>query len=216
MGLFSRLLTRRAKNKAMYKAAKQHAKSEVREGTKLALRQQKLLTKERKLLEKQHHKNLKAKQKHNERMAKATYKQLKAGSFNAQTVRRYTGAARLLAPLLLPLAYRGITWAREQLVKQEASRHGVSADKLAQYSGLGAPLKARIEQLRETVNNAPLPSGFQRDIDSRLDKLIAATNNADSMGTTQRNRIHQAISEDLETVTGDVHRKLEEDRYPHQ
>lgn len=209
MGIFSKIRKARARTKAEIKAAKQRAKTEVKEEKKLALRQAKLLAKEKKTMEKSHLKNLRAKQKHEKRMAKQTYKQLKAGSFNKKNVKRYTGAARLLVPVVLPLIYRGVTWGREQLLKRKAHSFGVSSGDLAKFTGFGAPVKARIEAVRTSLEDSPLPAGLKRDISTRLDTLFAAADNADHMDTDQRDRIHRSITDDLDSVTGQIHSRLE-------
>ncbi|MBN9645327.1 DUF6474 family protein [Corynebacterium mendelii] len=211
MGIFSTIRSSRARTKAQVKAAKQRAKTEVKEEKKLALRRSRLLAKEKKNMEKSQLKNLKAKQKHEKRMAKQTYKQLKAGSFNAKNVKRYTGAARLLAPVVLPLIYRAVTWSREQLLKKKARNFGVSSSDLARFTGFGAPIKARIEAVRRSLDDAPLPAGLKKDITNRLDTLFTAADNAEHMDNDQRQRIHHSINSDLDHVTGQIHSRLDKD-----
>ncbi|MDO5076693.1 DUF6474 family protein [Corynebacterium sp.] len=209
MGIFEAIRKSRARTKAEIKAAKVKAKEEVRQHAKLTARKEKLLAAQEKALLRAERKGLKAKRKHERAMAQTTLAQMKAGRFNKATIMRYSAAARVLVPILLPLAYRAITFGREQLLSMKAQRLGVTAHELAQYSGHGAPLKARIAGIRKSVENSKLPSGFVHDVNERLDQLDSAVDNSEYMTAEQRRRVHRSTSNDLDLLLQEVQQKIE-------
>ncbi|MBI9001166.1 DUF6474 family protein [Corynebacterium sp. CCM 9185] len=209
MGIFEAIRKNRAKTKAEIKAAQARAKSEVKETAKLNHRRSKLLAKQEKSLLKAEKKGLKAKRRHEKKMAKNQLAQIKQGRFNAQSVRRYTAAARMVVPLALPLIYRGVTLAREQLEKQQARRNGVTTEQLARYSGHGAPLKARIDGIRDNLDSAPVASGFRIDAKERLDELVSAVNNAEYLAPQQRRRSHSTVARELDNLAAQIQERLQ-------
>lgn len=208
MGLFEGIRKRRAKTKAEIKAAKAQARAEVKESAKLDLRRAKLLAQQERELLKVEKKGLKAKRKHEKKMADKTLAQLKEGTFNKKTVSRYAGALRMIIPLALPLAYRAMTWLRETLLNQKAARYGLSAHELARFSGHGAQLKARIEKIRESTQTSHLAHGLSVDMRDRLDKLDTAVDNAEYLSPQQRRRAHRSINDDLDLIAGEIQTKL--------
>ena len=208
MGIFEAIRKGRAKTKAEIQAAKVRARSEAKAEAKLQLRQEKLLHNFEKDLLKQEQKGLKAKRKHERKMAENTLAQLKAGHLNAGTFKRYAGFARVALPVMLPLIYRAVTAGREQLVDARARKIGVSADELARFSGHGADLKARIDGVSRTLDGGHLPTGFVRDVRDRLAELQTATDNAEFMTPEQRRRAHATISRDIDGVTQEIQERL--------
>lgn len=208
MGLMKSLHKRRVQAAAEIKAAKKRASKEVRNRYRSAERREWLLARQEKQLIKAEKKGLKAKRKHDEKMAKNQLEQLRAGKFNKDNVKRWAGAARLLTPLLIPVAYRAITAGREKLDERRARRLGVSAQELAQFTGHGAALQARIHGVRKAVSKAALPSGFRQDAEHRLDELSNAVDNAEYMTPEQRRRAHSAISADVDALAAEIHQRL--------
>lgn len=208
MGVFEAIRKSRAKTKAEVQAAKVRARHEAREAAKLELQREKLLNKFERNLLKEERKGLKAKRKHERQMAEATLEQLRAGRLNAGTFKRYAGLARVALPLLLPLVYRAVTAGREQVVEARARRLGVSADELAQFSGHGADLKARIRGIERTLSDQHLPAGVARDVRDRLKELATAADNAEFMTPEQRRRAHNSISRDINAVAREVQDRL--------
>lgn len=209
MGIFEAIRKSRARTKAEIKAAKVKAKEEVRLNAKTQLHQAKLLAAQEKALLKAEHRGLKAKRKHERAMAETTLAQMRAGRFNKATILRYSAAARVLVPVLIPLAYRAITFGREQLLSFKAQRLGVTTHELAQYSGHGAPFKARISGARKLLEETKLPSGFVRDVNERLDQLDSAIDNSEYMTAEQRRRVHRSTSKDLDLLLQEVHQKIQ-------
>ncbi|APT93445.1 hypothetical protein CPHO_11700 [Corynebacterium phocae] len=208
MGLLKTLRKSRSLAKADAKAAKTRAKAEVKAHSAHKARQQKLLAKYERDLLKTEEKGLKARRKHEHKLAKRELDKIKEGHFNAKTIKRYAGAARLAAPLLLPLLYRGITAAREVFEARRAERAGVSKERLAFFSGEGAPLKARVDGIRESLEKLDVPTGFKRDIRERLDEIDAAIDNAEFMEPEQRRRAHSSISGEITNVSMEIHQKV--------
>lgn len=208
MGIFEAIRKSRARTRAEVQAAKVRARHEAKEEAKLQLKRERLLNKYEKGLLKEEKKGLKAKRRHEEKIAENTLQQLRAGRLNADTFKRYSGLARVALPVTLPLLYRAITSGREQFVDAKARRVGVSADQLARFSGHGADLKARIDGVRENLNDRQLPTGFVQDVKERLDELATATDNAEFMTPEQRRRAHNTISRDIDAVTIEIQDRL--------
>lgn len=208
MGILKKIRKSRTAAKAEIKAAKVRARQEVKEGAALQLKREKLLSKAEKNLLKEEKKGLKAKRKHDRKMAENTLEQMKQGRVNSKNMARWTGVARLALPMLIPVFYRAITSAREQLVSAKASRVGVSPEQLAQYSGHGAELKARIHGVRQTVEQGNHPTGFTLDVKDRLDTLTTAVDNAEFMTSDQRRRAHSSISNDLGSITQEIQDRI--------
>ena len=190
------------------KAAKTRAKAEVKAADKAKHRQQKLLAKQEKALIKSEEKGLKKRRQHEYKMAKKELERIKQGRFNKDNVKRYAGALRTAAPLLLPLIYRGITAAQREVEKKRAQKAGVSAEQLASFSGHGAPLKARTAGIRNSLKDAQLPAGFKRDVKERLNELDSAIDNAEYMTDQQRQRAHRSISGEIDSLNDEIQAKL--------
>lgn len=208
MGIISGIRKRRNKARREIKVAQARAVAEVKESAKVLNRRQKLLAAQEKELLKAEKKGLKEKRKHELKLAKTEYERAKAGSINPDRVKRWIRASRIAIPVLLPLIYRGLTAAQDASNKARADRAGISPEKLAQFSGHGADLKARIEGVRQNVKNADLPAGFVQDVEDRLDDLIQAADNAEFMTPDQRRRALNAVNSDIDKVTAEIQARL--------
>lgn len=208
MGVLKNLQKRRARTRADIKAAQTKAREEVKESARILERREKLLAKQEKELIKAEKKGLKAKRKRERELAKSQYKSLKQGRFNPSTVNRYLRAGRVALPVLLPLVYRGVTQLRDVANNKRAKRAGVSRSQLAQFSGHGADLQARIQGIRNSLEGTDLPAGFKRDMDERLEGLKHATDNAEFMTADQRRRAHNAINSDIDKTTAEIQARI--------
>lgn len=216
MGIVTSLLKHRAKLrseakahiKAEIKAAKAQAKEQGRQQARAVRKRDKMLARQEKALKKQQARGAKASRKHEYRMAKTSLAQMQAGRFNRQNIMRYTAATRMLAPIVLPLVYRGATFAREQLLSAKAKRLGVKAEELSRFSGHGAVLHSRIVGISSTLEGTGLPEGFVHDAKERLEQLSSAVDNAEYMTAEQRRRAHESISADLDALTGQIQQRL--------
>jgi hypothetical protein len=208
MGLLKTILKRRAQTKIEVKAAQARARQEIKSAAQLELRRSKLLAAEEKKLLKNESKLLKAQRKHREKMATAELQRLRKGRLNSSKVLRYSAAIRAMAPLLLPLVYKAVVMVRDANTKSRAQQLGVSVDELAQHSGPGADLKARITGMEKSLATYKLPQGFQTDVVERLQALRIAVENADRMSPDQRKRAHRTISADLDELNKEVLARL--------
>lgn len=208
MGLLKTILKRRAQTKIEVKAAQARARQEIKSAAQLELRRSKLLAAEEKKLLKNESKILKAQRKHREKMATAELQRLRKGRLNSGKVLRYSAAIRAMAPLLLPLVYKAVVMVRDANTKSRAQQLGVSVDELAQHSGPGADLKARIAGMEKSLATYKLPQGFQTDVTERLQALRTAVENTDRMSPEQRKRAHRTISADLDELNKEVLARL--------
>lgn len=208
MGILKKVRASRKQMKAELKAAKTRAKAEVSAARKAHARQEKLLAKQEHKLLKAEQKGLKAKRKHEMKLAKTELEKRKAGKLNKDTVTRYVGVARMVAPLVLPLLYRGATQAQQVANQRRAQRYGVSTDQMAAFAGHGSTLKARIAGVRNNLESSSLPRGFVQDAKERLAELDKAVDNAEFMTPEQRRRSHRCIKDDLDMVTGQIQDRL--------
>src|SRR5699024_4479001 len=97
------------------------------------------------------HKARDKEQQNDLKIAETNKEAAEAGKFDAKSVGRYLGIARTVAPVAVPLAYRGATALRGALDQRRADKLGVSVDELGAYSGSGAKLGARIAGTERTL-----------------------------------------------------------------
>lgn len=208
MGVLSGLRKRRTRNRKDIKAAQAKARQEVKESAKVLNRREKLLARTEKDLLKTEQKGLKNRRKQELKLAKAEYQKRKAGRVNASNVKRYIQAGRVALPVLIPLVYRGVTQLRDSSTSAQAKKAGVTQEQLAQFSGHGAGLKARIQGISNSLQGTNVPAGFKRDVEERLDELRSATDNAEFMTPEQRRRAHSAISGDIDKTTAEIQARI--------
>ena len=209
MGVFEAIRKSRARTKAEVKAAEVHARQLAKQEAKADQRTAKLLDKAEKRLLKEEKKGLKRKQKHEKDLAKAHLKRIEESGITKKKAKQATGAARVLVPILLPLAYKGLTSLQQQRVNSLAAGLGLSSQDLARHSGRGAELKARIDAARENVEHSDsLSEGFKNDARVRLDELEQAVRNAEVASPEQRRLALKSVEDDLAELTAEVQAKL--------
>ncbi len=157
--------------------------------------------------------------------AKSDKNQLKIAETNAKAavegkllsevrIKRYISTARLLAPVVAPLAYRAATAGRNQLDTARANRLGVPVSEVAQYAGHGGALSARITAARQslaklgTAHPDAETAAFAESISHRLDDLGAAIATSESMPTARRRGAHAAIARELDGIEADLLNRL--------
>jgi hypothetical protein len=202
----SRRATRKAEAKALrHKAgleAKYTARNERKHLKKLAKNDAKALTSQQKVDE-AHIKALAAREK-----------AAREGKINAAKVRKYVGIGRVLAPVLVPIAYRAATLLRGQLDQYRAGRIGVDVKELGQYTGHGAKLSARIVGAERSVAEVAAShqdaetGAFADAIRSRLTELTTAVHAAEQMPPSRRKLAHGAISDELDGIEADILARL--------
>ncbi len=130
-------------------------------------------------------------------------------------IRRTMTAARLLAPVIVPVAYRAAIAARGAIDERRADRLGVPLTQLGQFSGHGGRLSARIagaEQSLRLVSEKNPKDGETRQfvsaVTDRLAALSAAVTAAENMPGPGRRTAQGSISEQLDGIDADIMARL--------
>lgn len=127
--------------------------------------------------------------------------------FSAGQVKKYLGVARVLIPVLAPLAYRGATFLRAQLDNRRANQLGIGIDKLGEFTGHGARLQARIANTQAGLDKIG-DEKFVSSTRDRLSGLAAAVQTAEQMPTPRRRAVHTSIAGELNGIEADVLTRL--------
>jgi Family of unknown function (DUF6474) len=215
MGLFTRRKSR-ATRRAEARAIKAKAKLEAKLAAKNENRRMKAAQKaETKALKAQ----LRAQQASDRTALKVAETELKAARegklFSPARIRRALTVSRLLAPIVVPLAYRAAMAARGFLDQRRADRLGVPLSQLGQFSGHGAQLSARIagaeQTLRLVAEKKPKDAEtkqFVAAMTDRLTDLSAAVTAAENMSSTNRRSAHDTINQQLDAINADLMARL--------
>lgn len=215
MGLFRKRKSR-ATRRAEARALKARAKLEA----KLAARNQKRQFRatrraEAKALKAQ----LKAQHDSDRAAVKTAEAQLKAareGTLLSPTrIRRILTVSRLLAPIVVPVAYRAAMAARGLIDQRRADRLGIPLAQIGQFSGHGAQLSARIagaeHSLAVVQDKNPKDAETKRfvsAISERLADLSAAVTAAENVPAGRRRAAHAAIAQQLDGIDADLMARL--------
>ncbi len=219
MALFTRRKSRsarRAEARAIKRATKTKAKLEAKLAAKNDLRRMKA---DRKAAAHALKAQLRAQRDADRAALKVAQTQLKAVQegklLSPMRVRRSLTVARLLAPVLVPVAYRGAIAVRGLLDQRRADQLGVPLAQLGQFSGHGAALSARIsgaeQATRRVAEKNPKDTEtrqFVAAINDRLTDLSAAVTAAENMPSARRRAAHAAIGEQLDGIDADVLARL--------
>jgi hypothetical protein len=150
------------------------------------------------------------------KVAETNLKAAQEGKLLSPTrIRRTLTVTRLLAPVLVPVAYRVAIAARGWLDERRAERLGVPVGELGQFSGHGARFSARISGAEQSVRlvaeknpKDPETKQFVAAMRERLADLAAAVAGAESMPPTRRRAAHAAISSELDGIDADLLARL--------
>ncbi|BBX05370.1 DUF6474 family protein [Mycolicibacterium sp. ELW1] len=215
MGLFTKRKSR-ATRRAEARAIKARAKLEAKLSARNEVRRIKAAERsENKVLKAQ----LKAARDSDRAAVKVAEAQLKAvreGKLLSPTrVRRALTVSRLLAPVIVPVAYRAAIAARGIIDERRADRLGVPLSQLGQFSGQGGQLSARIagaeNSLRMVAEKKPKDAEtkqFVAAMTERLNALSAAIPAAENMPGQRRRDAHAAIAEQLDGIDADLMARL--------
>ena len=215
MGLFTKRKSR-ATRRAEARAIKARAKLEAKLSARNEVRRIKAAERsENKVLKAQ----LKAAREADRAAVKVAEAQLKAareGKLLSPTrVRRALTVSRLLAPVIVPVAYRAAIAARGVIDERRADRLGVPLSQLGQFSGQSGQLSARIagaeQSLRVLTEKRPKDAEtkqFVSAITERLSDLAAAVTAAENMPSARRRSAHAAIAEQLDGIDADLMARL--------
>ena len=220
MGLFKRKsrATRRAEARALKAKAKTAAKMEAKLAAKTEAKRIKATVRsEGKAIKA----DLKAKRNSDRTAVRVAATQLKTareGALLSPTrIRRTLTASRLLAPMLVPVAYRAAMAARGAIDERRADRLGVPLTQLGQFSGEGGRLSARISGAEHSLelinsNNAGSTDAetgrFVVAIRDRLAALAAGVTAAENLPGPRRRAAHTSISEQLDGIEADLMARL--------
>lgn len=126
-------------------------------------------------------------------------------------IRRTLTASRLLAPVLVPVAYRAAMAARGAFDERRADRLGVPLTQLGQFSGHGGRLSARIagaeQSLRLVGEKNPKDDETKRFVSAVIDRLAAlsaAVTAAENMPGSRRRAAQASIGEQLDGIDADI------------
>ena len=130
-------------------------------------------------------------------------------------IRRTLTASRLLAPAVVPVAYRAAIAARGVIDERRADRLGVPLTQLGQFSGAGGRLSARISGAEQSLQlvakrspQDPETARFVSAINDRLAALGAAVPAAENMPGPRRRDAQASISEQLDGIEADIMTRL--------
>lgn len=130
-------------------------------------------------------------------------------------VKRAVRVSRLLAPVVVPVAYRAATAARGAIDEWRADRLGVPLTQLGQFSGQGGRLSARItgieSSLRMLAERKPKDGEtkqFVAAMTDRLGNLSAAVTAAENMPGPRRRSAQLTIGDQLDAIEADLMARL--------
>lgn len=150
------------------------------------------------------------------KVAETNLKAVREGALLSPTrIRRLLTVSRLLAPIIVPVAYRIAIAARGLIDQRRADQLGVPLAQIGQFSGHGGRLSARIagaEKSLRTVQENKLKDAetkqFVGVIAERLADLAAAVTAAENMPAARRRGAHAAISGQLDEIDADLMARL--------
>ena len=215
MGLFSKRKSR-ATRRAEARALKAKAKMEAKMEAKLAAKTER---KRIRAAERAENKAIRAQLKAQRdidrtavKVAEAQLQTAREGKLLAPgRIRRTLTASRLLAPVVVPIAYRAAMAARGVIDERRADRLGIPLTQLGQFSGQGGRLSARIsgaeQSLRQVAERNPKDAEtrqFVAAVTDRLSALAAAVTAAENMPGPSRRTAQASIGEQLDGIDADI------------
>jgi len=215
MGLFGKRKTR-ATRRAEARAIKTRAKLEAKLSAKNEARRFKAAQRAETKAVRDHLKAQRDSEQTALKVAEANLKAVREGKLLSPTrIRRLLTVSRLLAPIVVPLAYRVAIAARGLIDQRRADQLGVPLAQIGQFSGHGGRLSARVagaeQSLRTVQDKNPKDAEtkqFVTAISERLTDLSAAITAAENMPGPRRRAAHAAISRQLAEVDADLMARL--------
>ncbi|RJO77055.1 hypothetical protein D5S18_12785 [Nocardia panacis] len=207
MGLFTKR-KRRPSRRAEAKALKHKAGLEAKLAAKNVRKADRAESRTQRKVAKQQIATLQAE----EQAAIKTAARAERELFSPGQIKKYIGVARVLVPVLAPLAYRAATFVRGRIDQRRAQQLGIGIDQLGDFGGHGAKLRARIANsesaLAKVGEKGDENSKFLTATRERLDSLSAAVQTAEQMPATRRRAVHASISHELSGIEADVLARL--------
>lgn len=150
------------------------------------------------------------------KVAEANLRTAREGKlFAPGRIRRTLTVSRLLAPVVVPVAYRAAMAARGLIDERRADRLGVPLTALGQFSGSGGRLSARISGAEQSLRlvaerhpDDPESKRFVSAITDRLTALAAAVPAAENMPGPRRRAAQASIADQLDGIEADIMNRL--------
>ena len=134
------------------------------------------------------------------------------------SAKNMVGVAKVLGPAVVPVVapylLKAASAARDGLDRYRARRLGIGVDDLAEYTGRGGALHARIvgadQSLAELEADGTDAADRQFAVSGRqtLAKLAAAVRAAERMPTPRRKAAHRAVAAELDPIERELLRRL--------
>lgn len=125
------------------------------------------------------------------------------------------GVAKILGPAVLPViapyALKAASAARDGLDRYRARKLGIDVADLAEYSGRGGALHARLvgaDQSLAEMESRESDREFAVRGRETLTKLAAAVRAAERMPTARRKAAHKAVAAELDPIEREILRRL--------
>lgn len=126
--------------------------------------------------------------------------------------KRALAVAKLVAPVLAPLALQAASLTRDRWDRLRAQRLGVSVDRLAEFTGKGAALHVRVSALATSFGELrarhPEESEFVDTGERKLADLAGAVRAAEQMPAGRRRATHRSIAAELDTLERELLSRL--------
>ena len=133
----------------------------------------------------------------------------------ASNTKNLIGVGKVLIPVLAPIALKAAAVARDRYDQMRARKLGVPVDSLAQFSGRGGALHARlvgvgnaIGDLRTSGRSTPEADEFAAESEQRLIQLAAAVRAAERMPSTRRKAAHHGVAAELDRMEAELLRRF--------
>lgn len=136
--------------------------------------------------------------------------QIMGRTLSVSKVKRYLQVARLIAPVLIPIAIRTSTEVRGRVNASRAAKLGVPITEVGNFTGKGGALSARIVAARAgagelaTKRSDAETKAFETATIERLNDLAAAVGSAEHMPPSRRKRALAAVAHELDGVEADL------------
>lgn len=219
MGLFPKRksrATRRAEARALQTKAKMEAKLSAKNESKHMKAALKADGKSAKNQAKSQLKAQRASDRTAVRVAETQLKAARDGKLLAPArIKRTMAASRLLAPVVVPVAYRAAIAARGLIDERRADRLGVPLTQLGQFSGAGGRLSARIagaeQSLQLVAERRPNDGETRQFVDAITDRLAALSAGitaAENMPSPRRRAAQASIGTQLDGIEADLMARL--------
>lgn len=152
-------------------------------------------------------------------MARKVKKVAGEGKFSPKNARNVLGVAKVIAPAVIPVvapfAVQAAGAARDAYDRYQARKLGVDVSRLAEFTGRGAKLHARISGLADGLVELAMSSKataadkeFADKTKATLEQLAASVRAAERMPAPRRKSAHRAVAGELDVLEGQLLQRL--------